>query len=341
MQDPVRSAHLAGLTAALTAHFSTAVTVTDMEYLHGGGSRILGRFTATIGERAERLVFRLDPPSSFVESDRATEFAALKFLHGSTIPVPQPIMLDAAGTYLGAPCFIMSEIASGSASGFFDRAPYADQAAKVGEQVFAMVGRLAALVVDGDIRAALGDPGTNPASTQLDHWEKVLDSDERWPQPIARAGIRALRHRMPPPPPALSVVHGDFRSGNFLVDSNGNVVALLDWEFVHLGDPLEDLAWCIDPLWGHGMPEIVGGMLPLDHAIAAWEAASGMRVDIERLDWWRLFSAIKGMAMWTSSADEFLREGGGEPRMAFPVMNCVPVHERVIAETLCRWGDAP
>ena len=45
-------------------------------------------------------------------------------------------------------------------------------------------------------------------------------------------------------PGALSsgIVHGDFRIGNFLVDE-GHITAILDWELVRLGDPVEDLGW--------------------------------------------------------------------------------------------------
>jgi Ser/Thr protein kinase RdoA (MazF antagonist) len=41
------------------------------------------------------------------------------------------------------------------------------------------------------------------------------------------------------------LVHGDFGPNNALLDSAGReVVGLLDWEWAHAGDPVEDLAWC-------------------------------------------------------------------------------------------------
>ncbi|WP_406633589.1 aminoglycoside phosphotransferase family protein [Amycolatopsis sp. WGS_07] len=41
------------------------------------------------------------------------------------------------------------------------------------------------------------------------------------------------------------LVHGDFGPNNVLFDeATFAVTAVLDWEFAHLGDPLEDLAWC-------------------------------------------------------------------------------------------------
>ena len=50
-------------------------------------------------------------------------------------------------------------------------------------------------------------------------------------------------------------MHGDFRLGNWLVEQRGDgatLLGVLDWEMVHLGDPLEDLAWCSCELWRGG-----------------------------------------------------------------------------------------
>jgi Phosphotransferase enzyme family len=41
------------------------------------------------------------------------------------------------------------------------------------------------------------------------------------------------------------IVHGDFGPNNLLIDpDSGAVAALVDWEWMHIGDPVDDLAWC-------------------------------------------------------------------------------------------------
>jgi aminoglycoside phosphotransferase len=41
------------------------------------------------------------------------------------------------------------------------------------------------------------------------------------------------------------LVHGDFGPNNVLLDPGTfEITAVVDWEFAHLGDPVEDLAWC-------------------------------------------------------------------------------------------------
>lgn len=328
----------------LSTHFETPVQISDIHPLYGGASRILALFKIK-GEDdpsfARRLVLRMDPPSSFVESEREKEFAALEALHKTKVPVPEPIFLDSEGDLLGAPFFVMSEVPNGRASGFFDIEPYGSSAAIVGEDVFTAMGHLATIDPGKHgLPDLLDGAQTNPAEHQLDHWERVLKECETEPQPILRSGIRALKRRMPAPPEKLSIVHGDFRSGNFLIDDAGHLLALLDWEFVHIGDPMEDLAWCCDSLWAHHDPARVGGMVSLPAAVSYWENASGIKVDHDKFEWWRMFSAVRGMVMWTSSAAQFLSaDAPNSAMMAFPDVVCRPVHERTIVEFLTKWSS--
>ncbi len=122
----------------------------------------------------------------------------------------------------------------------------------------------------------------NAGVHELARWEKVIDEDEREPQPIARAAIRWLKRNPPPPAQKISVVHGDYRTGNFLYDANGDIRAILDWEMAHLGDPLEDLGWALDPLWAHGDPSRPAGTIARAEAIAIWEKDERVEGSIPR-----------------------------------------------------------
>ena len=55
-----------------------------------------------------------------------------------------------------------------------------------------------------------------------------------------RSCARSTLERIPDQGPA-TIVHGDYRLDNCMVDDAGNVVAVLDWEICTLGDPLADL----------------------------------------------------------------------------------------------------
>ena len=93
---------------------------------------------------------------------------------------------------------------------------------------------------------------------ELDYWEADINKNELEPHPILRAAIRRLRQNPPPPAPSVVPVHGDMRCGNFLFSEEGDIKAILDWEMFHLGDPLEDLTWALNPIWSWNEPDLLG-----------------------------------------------------------------------------------
>jgi aminoglycoside phosphotransferase len=55
----------------------------------------------------------------------------------------------------------------------------------------------------------------------------------------------ALAHVTDGEPPSAVLVHGDYGPNNILLDPGAHeVTAVVDWEWAHAGDPVEDLAWC-------------------------------------------------------------------------------------------------
>ena len=80
--------------------------------------------------------------------------------------------------------------------------------------------------------------------------------------------------------PAL--VHGDFRSGNFIVGEEG-LRSVLDWELAHIGDPLLDIGWLSTNTWRFGnWRQPVGGFGERQAFYTAYEAAGGSPVDPDK-----------------------------------------------------------
>ncbi len=89
------------------------------------------------------------------------------------------------------------------------------------------------------------------------------------------------------------LVHGDFRNGNFIVDTQG-MVAVLDWEAAHLGDPLEDLGWLCLNAWRFGrIDQPVGGFGQRTDLFRAYTAATGVAVDPRRVRFWEVYGTLK------------------------------------------------
>jgi aminoglycoside phosphotransferase (APT) family kinase protein len=173
---------------------------------------------------------------------------------------------------------------------------------------------------------------------ELDYWAGVIEADEQHPQPIVRAAIRRLRRHPPPPASRISVVHGDYRTGNFLHDGAGRMLAVLDWEMAHLGDPLEDLAWSMDPLWSNPADPRISGMVEREEAFAIWRRASGLPIDEAAMAWWSLFASVKGQAIWTSAAKEWRDGGFAEPILAFSGWYTARRQDEILAERLAELG---
>jgi aminoglycoside phosphotransferase (APT) family kinase protein len=336
MNAPAREALGTRLERYLATLWNTEVRVRDLARIPGGASRETYRFDAEVDGKPRGMILRRDPTGSLIDTARDIEFLAYKSFHG-VVPVPEPLVLDTNGGALERPFFIMSRIDGGQVPSVMNLDPYGAHASAIGEELFDILGRIARCDwAKLPLRDGLKAPAPQDCwRAALDEWQAVIERDERHPQPIVRAAIRRLRRNPPPPPAKISVVHGDYRSGNFMHDGRGKVLGVLDWEMVHLGDAAEDLAWCFDPLWNHFDDSRVASTISEKDAIAIWERASGLTVDPAALKWWKLFSTVKGCAIWTTSAKEF-REGGHDLLLGFAGTYSARRHDRIMADLLER-----
>ncbi|MEI7591831.1 MAG: phosphotransferase family protein [Actinomycetes bacterium] len=111
------------------------------------------------------------------------------------------------------------------------------------------------------------------------------------PHPAFELGLRWLEdHR--PASVTPTVVHGDFRLGNFMVDEQG-LRGVLDWELAHLGDPREDLGWLCVRAWRFGSDLPVAGLGTYDELIDAYENVSGVHIDPAAIRWWEVLGTLR------------------------------------------------
>ena len=299
----------------LSAQWRIEASVEAASRIPGGASRETWKCIAVVGGESRGVIVRLDPDTSLIDTDRATEYRTMEAAYRAGLPVPTPLFLEHDTQWLGRPFSVSAEVTGCQASP--DGIPEMHRE-KLGRRKWELLGEIARLDPDQLDLGGVMAPTTVAvcALEQLEYWAKVIVDDEIHPNPVAHAAIRRLRRCPPPPAQKLSLVHGDYRTGNFLYTPEGEVAAILDWEMAHLGDPLEDLAWSLDPLWNWQDPTLAGRLLPHAEAVRCWETASGLKVDPEAFAWWRVFASIKGIGIWISSSEDFHKGSSKLPILA-------------------------
>ena len=142
--------------------------------------------------------------------------------------------------------------------------------------------------------------------------------------PLVRLAFAWLRDNVPDVD-RLSVVHCDYRTGNYLfTEDDGQMTAILDWEGGHIGDRHEDLAYTLNTLFGSADEDgrfLTQSLLPEDEFIAAYEAASGLPVVPERLRFWQVYTGVKTLAI--------------TPGTAYRISSGKQTHQDVLVAWLC------
>jgi aminoglycoside phosphotransferase (APT) family kinase protein len=253
----------------------------------------------------QRLVLRKAAPTALALShDKATEFAVLRAVHGAGLRVPEPLFLGGEREAPGK-TFLVMRWAPGVGRGetLVAQGENAALAERLGQEL-ALLHRLAP--PRGDL-AALGAPPGDAAAARLAQYRALLDAAGD-AHPVAEWGLRWLeRHRPAPLAPVL--VHGDFRTGNYLVHDR-RLSAILDWEFAGWSDPDEDIGWFCLGCWRFGAYDReAGGIAPRAALLRGYEATSGRRVDPARLRYWEVMAALRWLVIALAQRDRFLKGG--------------------------------
>lgn len=318
--------------------------VTDTRRVPGGASRetwsIDAAWKGHDGQDVQRgFILRRDPPSSLLlDSDRRAEFAFYRSFEATSVPVPKALWLESEPGALERPFFVMERI-DGCDSSFqkIADASFAPHRAGLGRRMYEILAYIATRPIGGLPATEVADvPHASDCwRRELDYWERIVGQSEMEPQPIVRAGIRWLRRSPPPPPERVTVVHGDYRSGNFLYTTD-EIRGILDWEMAHFGDPVEDLAWSFMRAWQWTKDGKAGGLIDRDEAIRIWEGRSGLRVNAEALHWWDVFSCVKAQAIWLTSAREFAEGRATDLVMAFTSYWLINSQDRYLLDAMGR-----
>lgn len=295
------------------------VRVADFARKSGGASRETYLFEARWREReedrAQGFVLRRDPVASLLESDRTHEYRVLEAAAGLGIPVPRVRWLELDPAPLDRPFFVMERIDGAATPPTFPAAYPEEMRRRTAEDFVAILAR----IHRADWRALgfgfLPDPGPGRAAAEsaVALWRGIYEQDRIEAHPLLARAFGWLDRRVPSTD-RVTLVHGDYRSGNYLHDVSGRITAMLDWEMAHLGDPHEDLGWATMPYWSS--EGRAGGLEPEAEMIARYERATGATVDRSALAFYQVLGTVKMIVISLTGVRNYCEGRSAEPTLA-------------------------
>ncbi|MBQ0718886.1 MAG: phosphotransferase family protein [Gammaproteobacteria bacterium] len=287
------------------------IVVANLKRLPGGASKEQFTFDLTWqpepGKReTRRLMIRMDPTESIVETHRLRESQVLRAMWGE-VPVPEVLWIDPLGEQLGHPALIASFLEGTvqpeqpensekmSGVGMYFKPELRDG---LSQQFVDILAKIHAIDWRKKDLSTFDIPQSN--STQANEWaiglwERAWNEDTLSAHPIMERAVLWLKENMPVVGEPV-IVHGDYRTGNFMYTDDLEINAIFDWELAYYGDYHDDLSWATLGLFGgsdeEGKP-LSSSLMYQEDFLARYERASGNKVDMKKLSYYHIFSYYK------------------------------------------------
>lgn len=294
----------AAITEWLTLRFPDAgeIVVTDFHAPPSSGFSGETLLVDTTWAGEERpLVIRVAPTTYtvFLDAEFQAQYEVMKALAEHTdVPMPTMLAFEPDTAWLGAPFSLMERIEGEAAP---DAPPYTESG-----WVMDATPEQRARMYDSGLRAMAGVHATDWKALGLEH----IDRDEfayveqyyAWAlresgldNPIMERAMAWIRANQPALPAERALCWGDARPGNLLF-RDFDVVAVLDWEMVEIGDPIMDVAWWLFlqryHTTGSGQP-LPEGFLDEAGTVARWSELTGRSVDPAVLHFYLVWAGVR------------------------------------------------
>lgn len=259
----------------------------EAELITGGKSNL----TYVVTDGVTEVIVRRPPLGHVLATahDMGREHRVMTALADTSVPVPRTHALCQDDSVIGAPFYVMERVVGTP----YSRASQLDALGP--DRTRAITERMVDTLVDlhavDHESVGLGDFGRPDGylERQVRRWKKQLAASTSRELPGMDELVARLEGTVPTGGDA-TIVHGDFRLDNLLVDDRDHVTAVLDWEMSTLGDPLTDVAVLLAyqqlalaaPGGGAGLVTDAAraeGHLGPDEVVARYAAGSGRRVD--------------------------------------------------------------
>ncbi len=327
------------------------VEVSDIQRHTEGWSRQTVSFTATFEtdgtDHTSRLVARIDNESDTANrfdtrNDIETEFRTMAAANEAGVPTPDPYWFEPDNSILGGQFFLVGHL-DGDAPVTWDSRErqtlydaWDDTANTLPSQFVDAIASVHTINPEA-VPFLEQTPPEKVVSRELDTYESIYEETQLKQEPAVQEALRWFRANQPDVP-ETTLVHGDYRIGNVLIDDD-ELTGVLDWELAQIGDPLYDLGYAstryfagklIEPI---ERPELACSLLERDWFYDEYEKRTGRTVDRERVRYWQAFSAFTMMTRGVAGAYRYDTKENDDVRNAW-FQYIIPGHIEDILELI-------
>jgi aminoglycoside phosphotransferase (APT) family kinase protein len=304
------------------------VRITRYERLPGGAIQENWLLDADVDggpwQGSHEWVLRTDAASRVALSrTRAQEFAVLRVAQAAGVCAPKPLFLCRDKSVLQREFFVMQRLPGVAQGHRLTRDPALVPDADA--LLHALGVNLARIHAIGPPAPELDDVlrvPANPALESVADYRRHLDGlDDTYP--ALEWGLRWCE-RHAPASFRVTLVHRDYRTGNYLVE-RGRLRGVLDWEFAGWGDPREDLGWLTARCWRfNGAEREGGGIGSVEPFLDGYASVAGTRPSRAELTYWQVMAHLR----WAVIALQQARRhaAGGERSLELALTGRI-VHE--------------
>jgi aminoglycoside phosphotransferase (APT) family kinase protein len=282
----------------LTKHFGTHTLITSMVSLSGGACQDNYLIDIQVNEKEEhRFVFRTDKGASLLFSlDRVNEYKVADLAYRNGVKTPKSFFLEEDKTIIGSPFYFMERIQGKATGRYVVKDPslnkirtqftkeIAESLSKIHSITIDKIQDLELLKVLTQFEDSVGSSAIKSMREQVNI---LID-----PHPAMELILNWLEKNIPQTEKPV-LVHGDFRTGNFMVNESG-LQGIVDWEFAHLGDPHEDIAWLCMRDWRFGkVNKEAGGFATREEFYSEYEIFSKTKIDPKKVLFWEVMGNLR------------------------------------------------
>ncbi|NRB38702.1 MAG: phosphotransferase family protein [Pseudomonadales bacterium] len=298
-------------------------------------------------EKSQLYVVRMQPKGAgvFPSYDLALQYKAMDLLKNTEVKVPALLAYEEDDSLFGSAFYVMlgidgqvvAEQPPYHMDGWFTEIKDQDR-----RDIWSNGIKTIASVNQQDWQALgfdfLANADQTPLQQQIGEYKSFLQWTEKKGQPYpALWALHAWLLENQPKDEPTALCWGDAKVANLLYKKNA-VTAVLDWEMVHLGNPVDDLAWwmTLDNSMSEGLERLVGmevpkqkGLLNKQEMIALWEQESGYSA--ADLDYYEVFGAFKFGIIMASICINMTNDGIVPPEMEMDINHtCTPLMDRLM-----------